>query len=150
METAVRTVPCVVLETAGHRCALRMVDVAEVGRLGTVTRIPGLPGWVPGVTTWRGRVLAVIDLASLLDPAAGSGGSRVVVIDVEGVEVGLRCTGVVGVLELDTEAVQPVAAGTGGQAEPLLAGHVVDESGPVVILDAERVVGLHARLAAAL
>ena len=145
----VRTVPCVVLETAGHRCALPMTDVAEVGRLGGVTRIPGLPGWVPGVTTWRGRVLAVIDLAPLLDPAAGAGGSRVVVIDVAGIEVGLRCTGVVGVLALDPDDVQPVPAGTGGQAEDLFAGHVVDEAGPVVILDAERVVGLHARLAAA-
>jgi purine-binding chemotaxis protein CheW len=150
METSVRTVPCVVLETAGHRCALPMTDVAEVGRLGTVTRIPGLPGWVPGVTTWRGRVLAVVDLAPLLDATAGAGGPRVVVIDVAGVEVGLRCTGVVGVLELDRDEVQPVPAGTGGQAEGLLAGHVVDETGPVVILDAERVVGLHARLSAAL
>lgn len=56
---------------AGGRYAVPMDRVAEVGRPPHLTRVPGLPGWVLGVANWRGRVLAVLDLAEMLGGMLG-------------------------------------------------------------------------------
>ena len=49
----------VVVRLGGGRFALPMDAVAEVGRTPEVTRVPGTPAWVTGVTNWRGRILTI-------------------------------------------------------------------------------------------
>jgi len=137
----------VVVRLGGCRYALPLPSVVEVGRPPALTRVPGLPGWVAGVTNWRGRVLAVVDLRPLLSaaPAALERTGRLVVLVLDGVRVGLLAEAVEGTVTLPTE-IEPVLAHLPEQTAALLAGHLTDADGPVGVLDVAGVFGLASSL----
>lgn len=134
----------VVVRLGGCRYALPMASVAEVGRPPALTRVPGLPGWVAGVANWRGRVLAVLDLRSLLaaDPGPLDRRGRLVVLHHAGIRVGLVVEAVVGSAELDPESVEPALAHLPASTGSLLAGQVTDADGPYGVLDLDAVLAL--------
>ena len=142
-DTADRT-ELVVVRLGGCRYALPMSAVAEVGRPPALTRVPGLPGWVAGVANWRGRVLAVLDLRSLLAASAGDldRRGRLVVLTHGGVRVGLLVESVAGGAALDAEDVEPALAHLPESTGALLAGQVTDAEGPYGVLDLDAVFGL--------
>ena len=149
-ETAGQVPPIelVVVRLGGCRYALPMSAVAEVGRPPGLTRVPGLPSWVAGVANWRGRVLAVLDLRSLL--AAGTGGfdrrGRLVVLSHGGVRVGLLVEVVAGGAVLDPEMLEQSLAHLPETTGALLAGQVTYAEGPYGLLDLEAVFGLASSL----
>jgi len=134
----------VVVRLGGCRYALPMASVAEVGRPPSLTRVPGLPAFVAGVANWRGRVLAILDLRSLL--AAGTGPldrrGRLVVLQHAGVRVGLLVESVAGGAELDPEALEPALAHLPASTSSLLTGQVTDADGPYGVLDLDAVLAL--------
>ena len=134
----------VVVRLGGCRYALPMASVAEVGRPPALTRVPGLPAWVAGVANWRGRVLAVLDLRSLLaaSPGALDRRGRLVVLQHAGVRVGLLVEGVAGGAQLDPETVEPALAHLPESTGSLLAGQVTDADGPYGVLDLDAVLAL--------
>ena len=109
-----------------------MEAVAEVGRPPALTRVPGLPAWMAGVANWRGRVLAVLDLRSLL--AAQSQPldrrARLIVLNRGGVPVGLVSEGVEGTRMIADDQLEVALAHLPGPAAALLAGHVPAPGGP--------------------
>jgi purine-binding chemotaxis protein CheW len=134
----------VVVRLGGCRYALPMSAVAEVGRPPALTRVPGLPAWVAGVANWRGRVLAVLDLRSLLAAESGSldRRGRLAVLSHGGVRVGLLVESVAGGAALDLETVEPSLAHLPEQTSALLSGQVTDAEGPYGVLDLDAVFGL--------
>ncbi|MCW2713515.1 MAG: CheW protein [Frankiales bacterium] len=138
----------VVVRLGGCRYALPMSAVAEVGRPPGLTRVPGLPSWVAGVANWRGRVLAVLDLRSLL--AAGTGSldrrGRLVVLAHGGVRVGLLVEAVAGGAVLDPETLEQSLAHLPESTGALLAGQVTDREGPYGLLDLDAVFALASSL----
>lgn len=134
----------VVVRLGGSRYALPMAAVAEVGRPPGLTRVPGLPAWVAGVANWRGRVLAVLDLRSLLSAGAGplDRRGRLVVVAHGGLRFGLLVESVAGGAVLDPEAVEPALAHLPESAGSLLVGQVTDAEGPYGVLALDAVVAL--------
>jgi len=134
----------VVVVLGGCRYALPLPSVAEVGRPPALTRVPGLPEWVAGVTNWRGRVLGVIDVRALLaaDPAPLDRGGRLVVLNRGAVALGLLTEGVEGTAVVDAASLEPPLAHLPTSAGALLTGQVTDAGGPVGLLDLEAVFGL--------
>jgi purine-binding chemotaxis protein CheW len=125
-----------------------MDAVAEVGRTPSVTRVPGTPAWVSGVTNWRGRILGVLDLRLLLGvPAEGDDG-RLVVLARNGVAVGVVAERVDGVIVVDADALEPALATLPAEAGALLEGQLTDEHGPVGVVDAGAVFALRHRVGA--
>jgi chemotaxis signal transduction protein len=51
---------------AKTRYAIKVTDVREVVRDPMITRVPGLPDWVLGVTNLHGEIMSVIDLTRFL------------------------------------------------------------------------------------
>jgi purine-binding chemotaxis protein CheW len=138
------TAEVVVVRLGGCRYALPMPAVAEVGRPPSLTRVPGLPGWVAGVANWRGRVLAVLDLRPLLsaDPAQLDRRGRLVVLTRNGITAGLLTEGVEGTSDLNPDVVEPSLANLPATTGALIAGQITDAHGPVGVLDLEAVFGL--------
>jgi chemotaxis signal transduction protein len=134
----------VVVVLGGCRYALPLPAVAEVGRPPALTRVPGLPGWVAGVTNWRGRVLGVVDVRALLaaEPALLDRRGRLVVLNRGAVAVGLLTEGVEGTATVDTVALEPPLAHLPDTAAALLTGQVTDGDGPVGLLDLDALFGL--------
>ncbi|MCW2598796.1 MAG: CheW protein [Frankiales bacterium] len=131
----------VVVRLGGSRYALPMDAVAEVGRPPSLTRVPGVPGWLAGVANWRGRVLAVLDLRPLLaaPPASLGRRARLVVLNRGGVPVGLLTEGVEGTYLLDADQVQPSLVNLPDSAAELLAGQTTAAGGPCGVFDLDAV-----------
>ena len=148
METPAIREELVVVRLGGCRYALPMASVAEVGRPPTLTRVPGLPGFVAGVANWRGRVLAVLDLRGLLaaDTGALDRRGRLVVLHHGGVRVGLLVESVAGGADLDPEALEPALAHLPEATGSLLSGQVTDAEGPYGVLDLDAVLALAEQL----
>ena len=142
----------VVVRLGGDRYALPMASVGEVGRPPSLTRVPGLPGWVAGVANWRGRVLAVLDLRPLLgaSPVHPQGEldrrGRVLVLSAGGMRAGLLVEQVVGTVASAPAQVEPVHASLRTGNATQLAGQLTDAEGPCGLLDVDAVLALSASL----
>lgn len=78
------------------------------------TRVPGTPAWVAGLVQIRGRVLPVVDLRARFGlpplPATGSEaalGRRVLVVQVDGRQVGLLVDAAREVVQIDPAQLKP-------------------------------------------
>ncbi len=144
MEQTSAPAELVLVRLGGDRYALPMGSVAEVGRPPGLTRVPGLPSWVAGVANWRGRVLAVLDLRTLLSaaPAELDRKARLVVLAHGGVRVGLLVESVAGGAAPDADAVEPALAHLSTATGTLLLGQVTDADGPYGLLDLTAVLAL--------
>lgn len=138
----------VLLRLGSSRYAVAMTDVAEVAMLPGVTRIPGSAPWLLGVANWRGRMLPVLDLRSLLDastaPLASS--ARLVVVARDDVAVGLVAEAVPGVYDEPLDAMEPPPPTLSPEAARLVTGQVADAKGPVAVLDVAAVLALRERV----
>jgi len=101
---------------AGEECALGILQVREIIEYDTVTRVPGAPPWVRGVTNLRGSVLPVIDLALKLGlpQSAAHRRSCIVVAEVsfqsEKLVLGVLADAIGQVVELGPTEVEPPPA----------------------------------------
>jgi len=137
----------VVIRLGDGRFAAELDAVAEVGRVPSVTRIPGSPAWLAGVANWRGRLLPVLDLRSLLGaPQTRLGNAaRLVVLSVEGISAGIVVDAVEGTGVLDA-AIEEFPAALADRGSFLLAGQVPSVDGPVAVLDTHAVLRLREQL----
>ncbi len=110
--------------------------VAEVVRLGPLTRLPGAPPALPGVFTHRGEVLAVLDLCQVLGlPAAALGvGTRVAVLRVGAWRLALLADAVLGLVQVAPGEREPPPA-EGGPAARWLQAVGRAAEGDLAILD---------------
>ena len=133
----------VVFRLGDGRFAVALGEVAEVGKVPHVTRVPGVPGWLAGAANWRGRILPVLDLRTLMGAEAGHVGAaaRLVVLTSDVATVGVLVDAVEGTAALGTEDATspPPVAGLGAG---LVCGQVVRDEGPVAVVDVAAVMRL--------
>lgn len=139
----------VLVGLGGARYAVDLAAVAEVVVVPPVTRVPAAPPWLAGVVNWRGRILAVVDLRSLVGAAQAPAPSsaRLVVLSAGDVEAGLLVDEVVGLLDTGADPV-PVPATVAPAVAALLHGTVDGGPGPVAVVDVDAVLALGQRLRA--
>lgn len=140
-------VEAVVVRLGSGRFAAELDAVAEVGRVPSLTRIPGAPRWLSGVANWRGRLLPVLDLRSLLGADAGELGpsARLIVLSVDAVSAGVVVDAVEGTGHLEG-AVEDYPAALVDRGSLLLAGQVPSSDGPIAVLDIRSVLRLREEL----
>lgn len=136
----------VVVRLGSGRFAVDLADVAEVGKVPAVTRVPGLPAWMSGVANWRGRILPALDLRALLGAEVVPFGSkaRLVVLTTDVATVGLLVDAVEGTTAVG-EDIAPFPAALPGSAD-LIAGQLPRPDGPVAVLDVAAVMRLRETL----
>jgi purine-binding chemotaxis protein CheW len=140
-DAADRADDAVIVRLGSGRFAVGLEQVAEVGKVPAITRVPGVPGWLAGVVNWRGRILAVLDLRSLLgaDSSACGGTARLVVLVNEDATVGVLVDSVVGTAGLGPVGA-PIPALLSGLGADLVRGQVPRDDGPVAVIDVDAVV----------
>jgi purine-binding chemotaxis protein CheW len=137
----------VVVRLGAGRFAVSLGSIEEVGRVPAVTRVPGTPGWVAGVANWRGRILPILDLRTLLGAVEAPLGNqaRLLVLSAEGVSVGMLVETVEGTAVVGASA-EPFPATLSGSGARLLAGQLPHADGPVAVLDVDAVLRLRESL----
>lgn len=112
--------------------------VGEVMRPGAPTPVPCTPPHIAGIVDLRGRVVAVLDLKSLLGlgDAGSSPDRRVVVLRSGNAEAGILADSLEGIRCLSPRDIHPPLPSMAGERGVYVMGV---EAGGTVILDGERI-----------
>jgi len=129
------------------RYAVPLACVDQVLHIPVLTRVPGGPLWLAGVANWRGRVLPCIDIRPLLGVDRGllPTSARILVLADGEARAGVIVESVLGMLDDPGTQIHPVPATVTPAAASILTG-IVEDDGPVALLDAESVLGLRGQL----
>jgi purine-binding chemotaxis protein CheW len=87
-------------------------EIKEIVPVGTITYVPGMPDYLPGVMNVRGEIEAVLDLRRvlMLSPTPLTRRSRVMIGEAQAIRSGILVDAVEDVVEVPTEAIhQPIS-----------------------------------------
>lgn len=87
-----------------------ILNVKEIRGLTDITRVPFAPDFVKGVINLRGSVLPVIDLKKRLglQPMEYTDSTRILIVQNDGIDVGMIVDAVTEVLTIDAENIDSV------------------------------------------
>ncbi|KKM12437.1 chemotaxis protein CheW [Clostridiales bacterium PH28_bin88] len=99
----------VVFQLAGETYGIDISSVHEIIRMQTITEVPRTPDFVEGVINLRGKIVPVIDLHKRFGLPVGeeTQNSRIMVVEVNGVTVGMIVDSVSEVLRLPVANIEP-------------------------------------------
>ncbi len=100
----------VVFSIGDEEFGVDISQVREIVRLIAITYLPKAPTFVEGVVNLRGQVVAVIDLSKRLNISSKPRGdtTRIIIIEIEGLTVGMIVDSVSEVLRLSSDSVEEV------------------------------------------
>ena len=131
----------VVFELGAEQFGVDIASVESIIKMQAITRMPHSPAFVEGVTNLRGKILPVIDLRrrfGLLEQAADKN-SRIIVMSVNGTEVGMVVDGVSEVLTVPDSTVEPAPAIATTVDSAFITGIAKLDGRLVILLDLNRV-----------
>lgn len=89
----------IVFNVVGNRLVVALDEVSEIlNEMPVLTRVPGAKAWIRGIANIRGNLLPIADLQAFLGgrPIVIGRRSRVLLINMEGINVGLLVANVLG------------------------------------------------------
>ncbi len=94
---------------ANEKYGIESSKVREVFSLKAMTRIPGLPPFILGLTNIRGEVIPVVDIKKLFNlPEAGlTDLDKLIILQAEKMEIGILADVIVGVKNIPRADIQP-------------------------------------------
>ncbi|HTQ04823.1 MAG TPA: CheW domain-containing protein [Polyangiaceae bacterium] len=129
--------PLLVVDAGGCRAGIPLACVRETMRPLAITAVAGAPHFVLGLAVIRGASVPVVDLGALVGaPSDRPPFGRFVTLAVDGRFVALAVERVIGVSELDVQALESMP--------PLLRGAAGDAVNALALLDAALLVLLEA------
>ncbi|MCG0277927.1 MAG: chemotaxis protein CheW [Thermanaeromonas sp.] len=134
-------VQLVVFQLAGETYGVDINHVHEIIRLQPITEVPRTPDFIEGVINLRGRIIPVIDLHKRfgLPPAEATNNTRIMVVEVGGMTVGMIVDAVSEVLRLPEENIEPPPPIIKGVDVAYLKGVGKWEDKLIILLDLDRV-----------
>jgi purine-binding chemotaxis protein CheW len=121
--------------------ALPMKNVQEIQQLPTVTYLPHLPEWIPGVCNLRGNIVSIVDLNQLLgfEPTNFTSKTRLVVVRTESQDLttGLVVDEVVRITEIEPQHIRRPVGPLEGRMGQFLKGTCETSEAVVCVLDLE-------------
>jgi purine-binding chemotaxis protein CheW len=99
----------VVFELANEHYGVDIAAVESIIKMQAITVVPQAPMFVEGVTNLRGSVLPVVDLRKRfgLDCQETGKNSRIVVVTIQGIKVGMIVDAVSEVLRISDDSIEP-------------------------------------------
>ncbi len=132
----------VVFQLSNETYGIEISAVHEIIRMQSITKVPRTPSFVEGVINLRGRIVPVIDLHKRfeLPLEEETPHSRIIVVEVKGVTVGMIVDSVSEVLRIPQNKIEPPPpAITGGIETEYLRGVGKWKEELIILLDLEKV-----------
>jgi purine-binding chemotaxis protein CheW len=110
-----------------------------------VTAVPGTPSFIEGIINLRGALVPVVDLRRRFDlPLAAEGQKRVVVIvELEGLQVGMIVDKVTEVRKISGAAIEPTSPFLASIDTAYLQGIAKVDEQMIIMLDLDRIFAPH-------
>lgn len=137
------TLQLVTFRVAGQRYAVDILKVQEIDLMREFARIPNAPSYVEGAMNLRGRVIPVLNIRRLfrLDEGRSEGSSKIVIMDVQGIVMGVIVDAVSDVLRIPHGAVEPPPPVSSAMSTEFIRGIVKLDDGLVILLDLDKLLG---------
>ena len=118
-----------------------ILQVQEIIRMQNITRVPNAPHFVEGVINLRGKVIPVIDLRKRFDLGdhERDKNTRIVVVKIDDVVVGLIVDEVSEVLRIPADTVEPPPPIVAGIESDFIRGVGKLEGRLLILLDLNRI-----------
>lgn len=131
----------VVFRLADEFYGLDIGSVQEIITWQPVTRVPRTPVFVEGIINLRGNVIPVIDLRKRfeLKQAQVAGETRIVVVEIGSLVVGLVVDGVSEVLRVQAAQIEPPSVVITGIDMEFIRGVAKTDDRLIILLNADRV-----------
>ena len=127
-------------EVHGRMYAIDVSQIREIVSWKDVTPLPKAPELIEGVIELRGGMVPVVDLGRALggEPVEEAPGARIVVLQIDGLVLGLRVQAAVEVLSADASSLEPPPAlATQAGYDAIRAVVRRPEAEPVLVLSLE-------------
>ena len=123
--------------------AVNILKVQEINRMKEITRVPNTPTYVEGVINLRGKVIPVINLRSKfgLSDKDSDTQSRIMIMDIQGITMGLVVDAVSEVLRIPANIVEPTPPMASNINTEYIKGIAKLEDRLIILLDMDMLVG---------
>ena len=127
----------VVFSLAGEAYGVDIEAVREIIRMEEITQVPNAPEFVEGVINLRGMVCPVLDLRKRLgvDVSETTNESRIVVVEIDGEQVGLIVDEVTEVLRIGSESVEAASDVIAAGGDDLVEAIVSVDDRMILLMD---------------
>jgi purine-binding chemotaxis protein CheW len=134
----------VVFELANEYYGINIAVVESIIKMQAITQLPQTPTYIKGVTNLRGTVLPVIDLRIRfgLESQKDTKQTRVIIVTMGNVKVGLMVDGVSEVLRIPDESIEPLPPMVNSVNSDFLKGIVRLEDRLIILLEVQKVLDL--------
>jgi purine-binding chemotaxis protein CheW len=133
----------VVFKLGREEYGVSILQVQEIKRMMDITRVPHSPDYIKGVINLRGSVLPVIDTKKRLDlpPADYTDDTRIIIVKVEDLVVGLIVDAVSEVSTIASDNIEPPAAVASGTSAQYIEGVGKQDDKLLILLNLPAIVG---------
>jgi purine-binding chemotaxis protein CheW len=123
--------------------AVNILKVQEINRTKEITRVPNAPSYVDGVINLRGRVMPVINLRRIfgLPDRENDAQTRIMIMDIQGITIGLVVDSVSEVLRIPASIVEPTPPMASDVNTEFITGIAKLEDRLIILLDVDRLMG---------
>ncbi len=120
-----------------------ILKVQEINRMTEITRVPNSAAYVEGVINLRGKVIPVINLRKRfgLTEVHTDESSRVIIMDIRGVTMGLVVDSVSEVLRIPSGIVEPTPPMASDINTEFIKGVAKLEDRLIILLDIDKLIG---------
>ena len=134
----------VIFELGGEKFGVNIAAVESIIKMQALTRVPHAPGFVEGVTNLRGTVLPVMDLRKRfgMEVQEASKETRIVVVNLDGIKVGMVVDSVSEVLTIDDKIIEPTPPMVSTVDSAFSVGIAKLEEQLVILLELEKVLSV--------
>lgn len=123
--------------------AVDILKVQEINRMKEITRVPNSPQYVEGVINLRGKVIPVVNLRKKFGLAERENDeqSRIMIMDIQGITMGLVVDSVSEVLRVPSNIVEPTPPMASNISTEFIKGIAKLEDRLIILLDMDRLLG---------
>ncbi|MCR6513597.1 MAG: chemotaxis protein CheW [Clostridium sp.] len=125
----------VVFKLGDEHFAVETEKVQGINDIMGITKVPNAPSHIKGLINLRGSIKSLVDINLLLNIHSSDEQENVIIISVDGEEVGISVDRVEEVLYIDEKEVQPVGD---EKQESYIKGIIKHEDNLLTIIDIEK------------
>lgn len=121
--------------------AIDILKVQEINRMTEITMVPNAPPFVEGVMNLRGKVIQVMSLRGKFGMEGKSSDecSRVMIVDLQGVTIGLIVDSVSEVLRVPSDVVEPTPPMSSNISTEFIHGIAKLNDRLIILLDIDKI-----------
>ncbi|ADD68198.1 CheW protein [Denitrovibrio acetiphilus DSM 12809] len=126
-----------------EKYGIDIMDIKEILRMLDITKVPKAPSFVEGIINIRGKVIPIVDLRKKMGIPANefTNSSRIIVVNLNGKQVGFIVDQVEEVLRVDGDLVDKAPAASTSVDNRYIKGVARLQTGMVIILDVHEIFG---------